>query len=264
MNILSEIVRDVEERVESEMVENPLREEAVIVRSSVGGLREAIEADSSKVSLIGEYKMKSPSAGTLRRDISPVNFAKSIKRGGAVGVSVLTEPHYFGGRYEFLSSIKASVHLPILRKDFILKEYQLHQSLELGADAVLLIADVLGRKLSKFVRAARSLSLESLVEVRNEEEAELASAAEPDMIGINNRNLRSMEVDISRTERILDVLSADVTTVSESGIESSEDMARIAEAGADAALVGTSLMESDDIENKARSLSLGGKSNGKG
>lgn len=257
MSVLSEIVEDVRRRVKKEKEANPLDVEK-IDRSKGRSLRESIESNSAKVSVIAELKKASPSMGEIRSGLSPARLAKAMARGGAAGVSVLTEPEYFGGRPKFLKEAREAVRLPVLRKDFIVDKYQLHQSAQLGADAVLLISEVLGKEITEFVDIARDLGMEPFVEVRNEEQAELARFSEANLIGINNRDLETLEVDISRTEQLLEYLPDDSVSVSESGIKTRNDVERILEAGADAVLVGTAIMESEDVEDKVRSLVSGG------
>lgn len=257
MSVLSEIVEDVRRRVKKEKEANPLDVEK-IDRSKGRSLRESIESNSAKVSVIAELKKASPSMGEIRSGLSPARLAKAMARGGAAGVSVLTEPEYFGGRPKFLKEAREAVRLPVLRKDFIVDKYQLHQSAQLGADAVLLISEVLGKEITEFVDIARDLGMEPFVEVRNEDQAELARFSEANLIGINNRDLETLEVDISRTEQLLEYLPDDSVSVSESGIKTRNDVERILEAGADAVLVGTAIMESEDVEDKVRSLVSGG------
>lgn len=229
-----------------------------ITPSDVRSLRKSIENNSTHAPVITELKRVSPSRGEIRSSFQVAELSREMVRGGATGISVLTEPKYFDGRPEFLKEVRRTVDVPVLRKDFIVDLYQIYQSVRLGADAVLLIAEVLGNALPEFVDTARRLELESLVEIRNENQVKLARSAEPDMIGINNRNLRTMEVDISRTERLLKYLPDNCVSISESGIETRNDVERALEAGADAVLVGTALMESNDVESKVRDLVSGG------
>lgn len=255
MSILTEIVQDVRERIRQEKKDFPLPN--VRVRSSDRrSLKESIRKKSD-FPVIGELKRSSPSAGIIRRDFRPSSLAKSIEKGGAVGISVLTEPEYFGGKLEYVGLVRESVDLPVLRKDFILDEYQLYRAAETCADSVLLISEVLGEDIPRFVDRARELGMEPLVEVRNEEHARLARMADADLIGINNRDLKKMEIDLSRTENLIDHLPDDAVTISESGISSREDIERVIRAGADAALVGTSIMESQDVKAKVRELAVG-------
>ncbi|KXA88993.1 hypothetical protein AKJ57_05995 [candidate division MSBL1 archaeon SCGC-AAA259A05] len=255
MSVLSEIVENVRCRVEREKKKNP---KTRVEHSGARSLRKSIEDNSSGASVIAELKRASPSAGEIRSEFRVSELAESVANGGAVGVSVLTEPEWFKGRKEFLTEVRDTVDLPVLRKDFIVDEYQLYQSAEMRADAVLLIAEVLGKRLPEFVNKIRNLGMESLVEVRDKEQANLACFAEPDLIGINNRDLKTMEIDISRTEEVLEYLPDEFVSVSESGIRSRQDVERVLEAGADAVLVGTAIMESEDVGSKVRNLAFGG------
>ncbi|KXB00363.1 hypothetical protein AKJ41_04130 [candidate division MSBL1 archaeon SCGC-AAA259O05] len=255
MTVLSEIVENVRSRVEREKKENPKEE---VEHPGARSLKKSIESNSSGASVIAELKRASPSAGEIRSDFPVSELAESVARGGAVGISVLTEPEWFEGRKEFLTEVREEVDLPVLRKDFIVDEYQLYQSAEIGADAVLLIAEVLGSKLPKFVSEARDLGMESLVEVSNKDQANIACFAEPDLLGINNRDLKTMEIDISRTEEIQEYLPEEFVSISESGIESRQDVDRVLGTGVDAVLVGTAVMEAEDVESKVRELASGG------
>jgi len=252
MNILERIVGDVRVRVEEQARRNPVAK-MQIDRSPRRSLRAAIE-NARGVPLIAEVKRASPSAGDIKLDVDVVEAAQKMVRGGAVAISVLTEPKYFKGDPSFVPKIRGAVDVPILRKDFIVDEYQLHESAELGADAVLLIAGVLKNDLRHFIDLANKLGMESLVEVDDEEQVKLAASAGAKIIGINNRDLKTMQVDISRTARLAPLMPDGVVLVSESGIRMPNDVAFVLDAGADAVLVGTALMKSGDIERQVRSL----------
>ncbi|KUO39890.1 MAG: hypothetical protein AVW06_03195, partial [Hadesarchaea archaeon DG-33-1] len=213
----------------------------------------AIE-QAPKVPLIAEVKRASPSAGNIRPNADVLEAARDMLRGGAIALSVLTEPKFFKGDPSFLREIRNVVEVPVLRKDFIVDEYQLHESAELGSDAVLLIAKVLKQKLPRFMRVAEELGMECLVEVTSVEEVKLAVSAEARLIGINNRDLETLDVNLDRTRELASVVPEDVVLISESGIRLPEDVRAMLRAGADAVLVGTALMEADDIEEKVRSL----------
>lgn len=255
MSILSRIVGDVRRRVEEEKEANPIND-LNFDRSDGRSLRGSI-LNSSDVSVIGELKRKSPSAGEIRPHFDPAELAKSMVSGGVAGISVLTEPKYFGGRPEYLKKVRDLVDLPVLRKDFIIDEYQLYSTAEMGADAVLLIAEVLGERVPEFVDLAKDLGMEPLVEIRDERQAELAESADAELVGVNNRNLKDFKVDLARTEELSNCLFEGTVLVSESGIESEEDVLRVLNAGADAVLVGTAIMEAPDVEGKVRSLVSG-------
>ncbi|KXA97337.1 hypothetical protein AKJ40_02625 [candidate division MSBL1 archaeon SCGC-AAA259M10] len=258
MSILSEIVETVRRQVRKQKEETPVEEMKIepIERKS---LTENIETNPN-TSIIGELKRTSPSSGVIREDFQPSELARSIAEGGAVGISVLTEPVYFDGKIEYLREVSNSVEVPVLRKDFIVEKYQLYQTAASHADSVLLIAEILGEELPEFVALTKELGMEPLVEVRDEGQVELAEDAEAKLVGINNRDLKSMEIDLSRFERIINSIPEGLVTVSESGIEKRQDVERVTKAGADAVLVGTAMMESTDVKGKV--LSLIGDPNG--
>ncbi len=252
MNILEQIVEDVRARTEEQARRNPVSK-MKIDRSPRRSLRAAIE-NAPGVPLIAEIKRASPSTGDIKLDVDVLKAARAMVRGGAIAISVLTEPKYFKGDPSFVPKIRGAVDVPILRKDFIVDEYQLHESAALGADAVLLIAGVLGKDLKHFIELAHKLGMESLVEVDDEEQVKLASAAGAKIIGINNRDLKTMQVDVTRTARLAPLVPDGVVLVSESGIRMPNDVTFVLDAGADAVLVGTALMKSGDIEQQVRSL----------
>ena len=252
MSVLTKIIKDVRASVKRQASLRPV-EAMDINRSPKHSLREAIER-APKVPLIAEIKRASPSAGDIKPDTDVLKVACAMLRGGAIALSVLTEPKYFKGDSSFLREIRCATDVPALRKDFIVNEYQLYESAEFGADAVLLIAKVLNQELPKFVRLAGELGMESLVEVTSESEIRLAVSAEAGLIGINNRDLETLEVDLGRTRELAPLVPEDVVLVSESGIRTPEDVKVVLGYGADAVLVGTALMQADDIEQKVRSL----------
>lgn len=252
MNILTKIVEDVRARVKDQIKAKPISQ-MKIDRSSKRSLREAIES-TPKVPLIGEIKRASPSMGDINLDLDVIETARAMVRGGAIAISVLTEPKYFKGDPSYLPKIRKAVDVPVLRKDFIVDEYQLYESAELGADAILLIAGVLGKDLKRFIDLTRELGMESFVEVDEEEQVKLASAAGAELMGINNRNLKTMQIDITRTARLAPLVPDEVVLVSESGMRMPNDIKFVLDAGADAVLVGTSLMKASNIEQQVRSL----------
>jgi indole-3-glycerol phosphate synthase len=250
--MLEEIVKDVKIRVRQLARAKPI-DRMHINRSPKRSLCKAIE-NASKVPLIAEIKRASPSAGDIRLDINVLEVAHAMVRGGAIGLSILTEPKHFRGDPGYLREVRRAVDVPILRKDFIVEEYQLYESADLGADVILLISELLGQTLPQFIDLARELGMEALVEVANEEQVKLAVSAGAELIGINNRDLRSMRVDIGRTKRLAPLVPEDVVLISESGIRTPSDVEAVLKAGADAVLIGTALMRSRDIEQKVRAL----------
>lgn len=202
---------------------------------------------SNGFAVIAEVKKASPSAGIIREDYDPAAIARSYNAAGAAAISVLTEPHYFMGKVSHLQAVRDAVPLPLLRKDFIIDERQIHESAASGADAVLLIARILSeRDLVKFVRLCFRLHISPLVEIHDEGEAARATASGARVIGINNRDLGTFKTDIERTFRLLPLIPRDRLVVSESGIREIEDIKRLAAAGVRAALVGERLLRAPD------------------
>lgn len=206
---------------------------------------EALRGDG--VGVIAEFKRRSPSAGALGASPDLAQIVSAYERGGAVAVSILTEGPNFGGSLEDLRAARALSELPLLRKDFVIDGYQLHEAVAAGADAVLLIVAALTvSELHALHRQARALGLDVLVEVHDRAELLRALELGADIIGINNRDLRDLSVDLERTELLMDEIPSGVTIVSESGIAGAEQVRRLRERGVQAVLVGESLMRSSD------------------
>lgn len=219
-----------------------------------GGLAEARPSESP-IALIAEVKKASPSAGVICPDFDPVRIARAYEQAGASAISVLTDRDFFQGNIEYLAQIRAAVKLPLLRKDFIIEELQIHEAAAAGADAVLLIAAILDDKqLREFRLIAGHLKMASLVEVHDETELDRAIAAGATLIGINNRNLHTFAVSLATTEQLAAKISDDRIIVAESGIHTRADIERVAAAGASAILVGESLMRSGNIVAKVKEL----------
>ena len=214
----------------------------------------------SPVALIAEVKKASPSAGIIRPDFDPVRIARDYERAGASCLSVLTDEKFFQGSLDYLRQIRAAVKLPLLRKDFIIDERQILEAIEWGADAILLIVAILtDLQLRHFHSLARAAGLTALVEVHDEAELDRALAAGAELIGVNNRNLKTFTVDLATTERLAARLASRLRDgthllVAESGIHTAADVRRLARCGARAILVGESLMRHDDIPAKVREL----------
>ncbi len=197
--------------------------------------------------IIAEVKRASPSKGLIAERFHPVRIAREYEEGGASAISCLTDETFFKGHLEYLAAIREAVKLPLLRKDFIIDEIQLEEARAFGADAVLLIVAALPpQRLVELIRAAKDLGLEALVEVHEEEELELALTAGAEIIGINNRNLRTFEVDLKRSLELAARVPGGVPVIAESGIHSPEDIRRLKEAGLKGALIGESLMRAQD------------------
>jgi len=210
---------------------------------------------SGRVNLIAEVKKKSPSRGIIREDFDPVEISKTYATTGAAAISVLTDGEFFGGDLAYLRAIRESVDSPLLRKDFTIDAYHIYQARAAGADAILLIVAILTLdQIREFIEIARGLDLASLVEVHTEAELELALDAEAEIIGINNRDLKTFHTDIATTFRLRKSIPEDKIVVSESGINTHEDVKKLKAAGVHTILVGESLMRSPDIGMKVSEL----------
>ncbi len=207
-----------------------------------------------KPAIIAEVKKASPSKGVIAADFDPVLTGRQYQQCGAAAVSVLTDGEFFKGSLNYLSAVKEEISIPVLRKDFLIDPFQIYESRAAGADTVLLIVAAMESKsqLSDLLELSRSLGMEPLVEVHKESEVETALKAESVVIGINNRDLNSFEVDLSVSTRLAPMIDKDKVTVSESGISSSNDMRFLAEYGVDAFLIGEKFMRSS---NPGKSLS---------
>ncbi len=218
------------------------------------GLARALQA-TPRVALIAEIKQASPSRGVIRERVDVEKLAGTCAGGGASALSVLTERHYFKGDPAYIARVRRVVSLPVLRKDFIIDPYQVYESKLLGADAILLIAAVSGKKeLGRLFDLASSLGLEVLAEVHNEEEMGWALELEVPVVGVNNRDLKTFRVDLETTVRLSRLVPERVTLVSESGISSRADVLKLEECGVDAVLVGEALMAAADVGAKLAEL----------
>jgi indole-3-glycerol phosphate synthase len=207
------------------------------------------------VSLIAEVKRASPSKGLLRRDFDAVVLAREYEANGAVAISVLTDHHFFQGNLGHLQVVRRSAGLPLLRKDFMLDPYQVYETRAAGADAVLLIVAALDDgDLRALYQLVCELGMAALVEVHNAAEVERALKIGPRIVGVNNRDLRTFKVDLETTARLRPLVPADVILVAESGVHTRADVARLAAIGADAMLVGESLVRAQDVGRKVQEL----------
>lgn len=199
--------------------------------------------------LIAEVKKASPSKGLIRPDFHPAELAATYERAGADCISVLTDKDYFQGDNAFLTSVKEAVNIPLLRKDFIIDGRQVYEARLIGADAVLLIAAILTKeKLAELYDLAKALGLDVLVEVHDEAEmSDVLEIGKASLIGINNRNLHTFETDLKTTEKLIGMVPAGVTVISESGIAGPDDLAYLAKAGAQGVLVGEYFMRQADV-----------------
>ncbi|MEA3489574.1 MAG: indole-3-glycerol phosphate synthase TrpC [Candidatus Omnitrophota bacterium] len=207
------------------------------------------------VNLIAEIKKSSPSKGIIRADFDPLKIALTYHIAGASAISILTDERFFDGKLEYLTMIKKRVMIPILRKDFIIDEYQVYESAVAGADAILLIAQILTQEeLNRYLGISKDLGMDVLVEVHNEEDAEKALNASASIIGINNRDLTTFNIDISTTQRLLRLIPETKVIVSESGIESYEQVMFLKSLGVNAVLIGETFMRAGNIGEKVREL----------
>ncbi len=198
--------------------------------------------------LIAEVKKASPSKGLIREPFHPVDIARIYEESGADCISVLTDKPFFQGSNEYLQQVREAVNIPLLRKDFTIDYRQVYEARAIGADAILLIAAILtDAQLREYASIARSLGLDSLVEVHDRRELERALELDADLIGINNRNLRTFETDLKTTEELVCHIPRDRTTISESGISSPQEIAMLASVGVEAVLVGEHFMRQPDI-----------------
>ena len=210
------------------------------------------------VAVIAEVKKASPSKGLIREDFDPVAIARRYEAAGAAAVSVLTDEKFFQGSLDDLVAIRKAVSLPVLRKDFIVHRYQLVEARVAGADAVLLISEVLSPiALKAMLKTTHDLGMQALVEAHDRKHLEAALTVGARLIGINNRNLKSFRVDLMSTERIAPLVADDRVLVSESGITCASDVRRLAACGVKAILVGETLMRAENIDAKMRELTGG-------
>jgi indole-3-glycerol phosphate synthase len=239
-------------RRRSDLAEAALRDRPLFNAPSRGFAR---SLGGSRRRIIAEVKRASPSKGLIRPDFDPVALAREYEDNGAGAISVLTEERFFQGSLSHLEQIRSAVSVPVLRKDFMLDPYQLVEAKSFGADAVLFIAALLGGTLLRDLREqASELSLDALVEVHTEEELEAALAAGAQVVGINNRDLKTFEVSLSTTERLAPLVPAGTLAVCESGIDSLEQIRRVEELGIHVFLIGESLMRAAKPGKKLREL----------
>jgi indole-3-glycerol phosphate synthase len=232
-----------------------LKEKAVL--RNAGSFADAVRATDG-IRLIAEIKKASPSKGMLVVDFDAAHLAHLYAKNGASAISVLTDRRFFLGDASYLRVAKQVSRLPVLRKDFIIDEYQIWESLLMGADAVLLIAAALEEtQLREYVKLSSELGLDALVEAHDEAQIKAALKAESTIIGINNRDLRTFQTDIQRTIELAPLVPEQSILISESGINTADDVKRLKAAGVDAILVGEALVTSPDIPRKMREL-LGG------
>ena len=248
MNILDEIAENSRERVKvakEKLSLNVIRDLALSSEKGNFAFESALKRKG--LSFICECKKASPSKGVIADDFPYVDIAREYEAAGADAISVLTEPKYFLGRNEYLREISEAVKIPVLRKDFVVDEYMIYEAKTLGASAVLLICAILeGSKLREYIRICDTLGISALVEAHDESEIHTAIDSGARIIGVNNRNLKDFTVDTSNSKRLRKIIPRHVIFVSESGIKTPEDVKAAQDFGANAILVGETLMRADD------------------
>src|SRR2546430_6631004 len=224
-------------------------------RNDFRDFRSALQQADEKLAIVAEVKKASPSAGVIAKSFEPVEIAKKYERAGANAISVLTDSKFFQGSLEHLRNVRSAVSLPLLRKDFIWDRAQLAESVANGADAVLLIvAAVTQDQLVRLLKGAKEYRLDALVEVHTHDELKRALEADAKIVGINNRDLTTFDVDLTVTEKLCREVPDEIVLVSESGIKTPQDVARLRACGVDAILVGEALMRHEISIEQLRAI----------
>ena len=247
--MLEEIVEKTKQRVEMAKSIIPLdelkKEVSMMELSDEFPFKKALSEEG--ISIIAEVKKASPSKGLIAEDFDYVKIAKEYEEAGASAISVLTEPYFFKGSDDYLKEISENVNIPLLRKDFVVDEYMIWEAKLLGASAILLIVSILDVvQLKKYLDLAHDLGLSAIVETHDGDEIMRAMTVGAEIIGVNNRNLKDFTVDIENSINLRRCVSEDVVFISESGIKTPQDVARLKENNVDAVLIGETLMKSDD------------------
>lgn len=259
MNILSEIIAKKRERLiaANELVPlGQIQRLAAEVRSDAASHALSNALRAAGIHVIAEFKRRSPSKGVIRPDADLLRIVQGYETGGATAVSVLTEEDYFAGSLDDLRSVKATVRLPVLRKDFVFDEYQVYESAAAGADAILLIVAALDDELLPDLRrlAEDELGLDALVEVHTRDEMRRAVACGANLIGVNNRDLRTFEVSLETSLSLVREAPADALLISESGLRTREDLRRLQAAGFRGFLIGETFMRAEDPQQALRNV----------
>ncbi len=259
MTYLDEIIAYKKKEVEASKIKMPLsfiRDKVETNKPVLRDFKKSLSRQQGeKIKLIAELKKASPSKGLIRPDFDPVSLSMEYYEHGANAVSILTDSHFFQGNLGYLDDVRQIVPLPLLRKDFIVDEYQVWEALYAGADAILLIVAALSaNNFQKLYKLATQLGLNVLVEVHTPEEATFAEQSEIAIMGINNRDLRTFQISLNTTFKVLDILNRKPILVSESGIKTANDVKRMSDAGIDALLIGETLMRSEHIGSTIKEL----------
>lgn len=254
--ILDDILKYRKTQLEREKSEvSPEKMQQFALASTRKPLDFAAALKLDKIAIISEVKKASPSKSVIQPNFHPVEQAKAYESAGANAISCLTEEHYFQGASKYLKAIRENVNIPILRKDFIYDDYQIYEAKVIGADAVLIIAAMLDVETMQHLRKlAASLGLECLFEAHNEEELDKILQCEPKVIGINNRDLKTFNVSLENTKKLANLVPDKCVLVSESGVKTNDDVKYLRECGADAILVGETLMRSGNIAKTIKEL----------
>jgi indole-3-glycerol phosphate synthase len=248
MNKLDEIIAHKRKEIEKLLPRAEMLRAAATERMDFRSLSAHLLRNPAQLGLIAEVKKASPSVGVIDDAFDYLTIGRTYAKAGASGISVLTDENYFQGRLEYMTNIRREVDIPVLRKDFIIHEAQIFEAVVAGADAILLIVAALDdATLVHLLETAHSFQLEVLVEVHDLAEMDRALETEASIIGVNNRNLKSFTVDLATTEELAEEVPEDVVLVSESGIKTPQDAQRLADCGADALLVGETLMRSANV-----------------
>lgn len=256
MTILDQLANHARERTAQAKLKTPLeeiRQQALSLPKGTFAFENALKKED--IAFICECKKASPSKGLIAPDFPYLNIAKAYEAAGANCISVLTEPKWFLGRDEYLQEIAANVSIPCLRKDFTVDEYMIYEARLLGASAVLLICSLLSQEqIRSYIGICDELGLSALVEAHDENEVQTALNVGARMIGVNNRNLKDFSVDTDNSRRLREKIPADVLFVSESGVRNAEDVKKLRQIGADAVLIGETLMRAQDKKAKLDEL----------
>jgi indole-3-glycerol phosphate synthase len=258
-DVLVKICNDKHEFVEARKKESDVWQQLELAEQQPAprGFAAALTRDARKhgSSLIAEIKKASPSKGLIRPDFDPPRLAEAYKAGGASCLSVLTDEPYFQGHDDYLKAVRAAVDLPVLRKDFMIDPYQIAESRAIGADCVLIIMAALDDETALHLEAAAfDQGMDAILEVHDEEEMERALKLQSPLIGVNNRNLKTLEIDIATTERLSQMIPFDRWLIAESGLYSNEDLQRMRATGAKSFLIGESLMRQDDVAGATQAI----------
>ena len=254
--ILSKIINEKRKRIERARSKIPGQK--IKELASKGYIKSSFKRNIARphhINLIAELKKATPQKGIIRGDFDPIKIGLTYQANGASALSVLTDERFFDGKLRTLKDLRKRVTIPLLRKDFIIDEYQVYETACYGADAILLIAQILTEEeLMGFYRISKELGMDVLIEVHNEEDIEKALKTGASIIGINNRDLNTLRVDLATTQRLIRLIPDNKVRVSESGIKTYEDVMFLKSLGINAVLIGEAFMEADDIAAKMREV----------